>query len=298
MLIGIDLGGTKIEARALSETGEELAKQRRATPAGDYEATVAAVIALVASLEADLGPADSVGVGTPGAIDPITGLLKNSNSTALNGRPLDVDLEAALGRKIRMANDADCFTVSEAVDGAAAGADPVFGVILGTGVGGGIVANGKLVDGPNRIAGEWGHNGLPWMSPEEAPGPQCYCGLQGCIESFLSGPGLAADHARRGGGELSAEEIAVTAAEGDALATATMETYHDRLARAVANVINILDPEVVVLGGGVSNIDSLYTEVPQRWGRYVFSGQVLTRLAKAVHGDSSGVRGAAWLWQS
>jgi fructokinase len=296
MRIGIDLGGTKIEVRALSDAGAELANLRRPTPAGDYEGTVAAIAGLVADVEADLGPAESIGIGTPGAIDPVTGLLKNSNSTALNGKPLDVDVAAALDRDIRMANDADCFAVSEAMDGAGAGASSVFGVILGTGVGGGIVANGRLVGGPNRIAGEWGHNALPWPRPDESPGPQCYCGLSGCIETFLSGPSLAADHRRRGGADIEAAQVAGSADHGDPLAQETMAAYHDRLARGLAGVINILDPEVIVLGGGVSNIKSIYSVVPRLWGEYVFSSQVLTRLMPAVHGDSSGVRGAAWLW--
>ncbi|NND03743.1 MAG: ROK family protein [Acidimicrobiia bacterium] len=298
MRIGIDLGGTKIEGRAFTEQGDEQARLRIATPAGDYAAIVDAVAGLVADMEAQLGAADSVGIGTPGAIDPVTLLMKNSNSTALNGMPLDVDIEAALGRPIRMANDADCMAVSEAVDGAAEGAAVVFGVIVGTGVGGGIVANGRLLRGPNRITGEWGHNGLPWLSADESPGPDCYCGRTGCVETFLSGPGLERDHLTETGEELSAAEVAVAASAGDESAGSTMDRYHDRLARAVANVINILDPDVIVLGGGVSNIDSIYEEVPRIWGNYVFSDQVLTKLVKAKHGDSSGVRGAAWLWRA
>lgn len=295
MRIGVDLGGTKIEARALDGDGAELANVRVATPSGDYHSTVAAIAELVAGIEADLGRADSVGIGTPGAIDPVTGLLKNSNSTALNGQPLDVDLTSALGREIRMANDADCLAVSEAVDGAAAGANPVFAVILGTGVGGGIVANGRLVRGPNRIAGEWGHNPLPAMTEQERAGQDCYCGRVGCIEMFLSGPGLARDYAARTGDELTAAEVAARAGSDDA-AAATMAAYFDRLARALGSVINIIDPEVVVLGGGVSNVDAIYEQVPAIWGDYIFSTHVLTKLVKARYGDSSGVRGAAWLW--
>ncbi len=298
MRIGLDLGGTKIEAIALSESGSELLRFRRPTPAGDYRATVDLIVAMVAELEAAAGAAASIGLGTPGTIDPVSGLMKNSNSTALNGRPLDKDLAAALSREISMANDADCFTVSEAHDGAAAGAPVVFGVILGTGVGGGIVVNGRLVGGPNRIAGEWGHNQLPWMTPPEAPGPDCYCGRQGCIETYLSGPGIAADHRGRGGAALSPADIASAAAGGDAAAALTMDLFHDRLARALAGVINIVDPDSIVLGGGVSNIESIYEAIPGIWSRYVFGGTVLTRLVKAAHGDSSGVLGAARLWQA
>lgn len=298
MRIGIDLGGTKIEGRALGEAGDELARVRVETPAGDYAGIIAALAGVVAEIERQLGRAESVGIGTPGAIDPVTSLMKNSNSTALNGKPLDADIEAALGRPIRMANDADCLAVSESVDGAASDGAVVFGVILGTGVGGGIVANGKLLRGPNRITGEWGHNALSWRTVEESPGPDCYCGLQGCVETFLSGPGLERDHRMNTGVEASAAEIAAAAAAGDAAGLATMDRYHDRLARALANVVNILDPDVIVLGGGVSNIDSLYEVVPVIWGRYVFSGRVLTKLVKAVHGDSSGVLGAALLWQA
>lgn len=296
MRIGIDLGGTKIEARALDEAGVELAKVRVATPSDDYNSTVAAIVDLVSGLESDLGRAESVGVGTPGAIDPVSGLLKNSNSVVLNGHPLDIDLATALRREIRMANDADCLAVSEAVDGAAAGARNVFAVILGTGVGGGVVANGKLVRGPNRIAGEWGHNPLPAMTDEERSGQVCYCGRLGCIEMFLSGPSLARDHAKRTGRKMTAADIAASAAS-DTDAATTMQIYYERLARALGSVINILDPEVIVLGGGVSNVTEIYTAVPAMWSDYVFSAQVLTKLVKAQHGDSSGVLGAARLWK-
>lgn len=298
MRLGIDLGGTKIEARVLDDRGRELGRRRVPTPAGDYEATVESVVEIVRIMERELGPVETIGIGTPGSIDPVTGLLRNSNSTALNNRPFDVDLTEALGREIRMANDADCFVVSEAADGAGRGADPVFAVILGTGVGGGIVANGKLLSGPNRIAGEWGHNRMPWPDAHETPGPSCYCGLSGCIETFLSGPGLERDHEAHAGARLGAAEIAAAAESGDGAALATMERYQDRLARALASVINVIDPEVIVLGGGVSNIKSLYTAVPERWVEFVFSANVLTRLEPAAHGDSSGVRGAAWLWQA
>jgi predicted NBD/HSP70 family sugar kinase len=298
MRVGIDLGGTKVEAVALGEGGIELSRFRRPTPVGDYEATVNLIVEMLAELEAAVGAAASIGLGTPGTIDPMSGLMKNSNSIALNGRPLDKDLAQALGRDIAMANDADCFTVSEAHDGAGSGAAVVFGVILGTGVGGGIVVNGHLVSGPNRIGGEWGHNPLPWMTPDEAPGSGCYCGQRGCIETYVSGPAISADHARRGGSVLAATEIAAAAAEGAPDASLTMDLFHDRLARALSGVINIVDPDVVVLGGGVSNIDSIYRAIPKIWHRYIFGGTALTRLVKAAHGDSSGVLGAARLWQA
>jgi predicted NBD/HSP70 family sugar kinase len=298
MRIGLDLGGTKVEAVALSETGAELLRFRRPTPVGDYRATVQLLADMVAEIESSAGAAASIGLGTPGTIDPVSGLMKNSNSTALNGKPLDRDVESALSREIAMANDADCFTVSEAHDGGGAGSGVVFGVILGTGVGGGLVVNGRLVSGPNRIAGELGHNPLPWISPAEVPGPDCYCGRQGCIETFLSGPGIAADHARRAGATLAAAEIAAAAAAGERDASHTMDRFHDRLARALSGVINIVDPDVIVLGGGVSNIESIYEAVPGLWSGYVFGGTVLTRLVRAVHGDSSGVLGAARLWHA
>jgi fructokinase len=293
MRIGIDLGGTKIEAAALDAAGRLLLRRRTATPSGDYPATIAAIAELVASLEQELGAQGSVGVATPGALSPATGLIKNANSTCLNGHRLDHDLAAALGRPVRLANDANCFALSEAVDGAAAGAATVFGVILGTGVGGGVVINGRVLTGPNAIAGEWGHNPLPWPTGEEAPGPPCYCGRFGCIESFLSGPALAADHRRATGESLSAETIV---ARGNGVSEATMARYEDRLARGLASVVNILDPDVIVLGGGLSGIARLYETVPRLWRRYVFSDAVATRLVPPHHGDSSGVRGAAWLW--
>lgn len=292
MRIGVDIGGTKIEAIALGERNEERARLRVPTPQGDYEGTLDAVARLVGDVEARAGErAAAVGVGMPGALSIDTGLIKNANSTCLIGRPLDKDLSRALGRPVRLANDANCFALSEAVDGAAAGAEVVFGVILGTGVGGGIVVGGKIVAGRNAIAGEWGHNALPWPKPDELPGPACYCGRAGCVEAFLSGPALARDH---GSGE-TAEQIARKAAAGDAKAAAALERYEERLARALANVMNILDPDVVVLGGGVSNVERLYANVPKLWGRWVFSDVVRTRLVQARFGDSSGVRGAAWL---
>lgn len=296
--IGVDLGGTKIEAIVLTPDGAVLHRRRVASPRGDYEGTVRAVAGLVAAVEDDLGRRGSVGVGIPGTLSRATGLVKNANSTWLNGKPLDRDLSRALGRPVRLQNDANCFAVSEAADGAAAGARVVFGVILGTGVGAGIVVDGQALDGPNGIAGEWGHNPLPWpVAGEELPGPACYCGLHGCIETFLSGPGLAAGHRRDTGRELTAAQIAAAAAAGDAVAARHIERYADRLARGLAHVINILDPDVIVLGGGLSNLQALYDRVPALWGRHVFSDRVDTRLVPPRHGDSSGVRGAAWLWR-
>ena len=293
--IGIDLGGTKIEIVALDEHHEVLFRRRVATPRDDYAATLQAVAALVNEAESALGPGCTVGIGTPGTISRRSGMLKNSNSQWLIGKPLRHDLEALLGRGIRMANDANCFALSEAVDGAGQGADVVFGVILGTGVGGGTVVNGRVIEGANAIAGEWGHNALPWPQTGEWPGPDCYCGRSGCIETFLSGPGLARDHREATGEDLLPEIIAARAAEGDRRCEATLARYESRLARALAHVINILDPDVIVLGGGLSNIARLYENVPKLWGRYVFSDHVETRLAMNRHGDSSGVRGAAGL---
>jgi len=295
--IGVDLGGTKIEAAAIDRAGAMRGRRRVATPAGDYTGTIAAVAGLVAAIEAELGGGMSVGIGIPGTLTARTGLVKNANSTWLIGRPLGRDLEAALGRAVRLANDANCFALSEATDGAAAGCSSVFGVILGTGVGGGIVIDGKIVVGANAIAGEWGHNPLPWPRPDELPGPRCYCGRFGCIETFLSGPGLAADHARHGGAVLDGPRIAMAAAAGDAACRATLERHAERLARALASVINLLDPDAIVLGGGLSAIASLYQIVPRLWDGFVFSDEVATRLLPPAHGDSSGVRGAAWLWR-
>lgn len=296
MRIGIDLGGTKIEAIALDNEGNERARKRIASPRGDYAATIAAIRDLVAALETETGEQGTIGIGMPGAISPATGLVKNANSTWLIGHPFGRDLEAALGREVRLANDADCFALSEAADGAAAGAKSVFGVILGTGVGGGIVVNGTLVSGPNAIAGEWGHNSLPFVLPDEMPGPDCYCGKKGCIESWLSGPGFAADYMLDTREALSPEAIVAAAEGGDRPARLALRRYADRLARALAHVINILDPHAIVLGGGMSNIAALYDEVPSRWGAYVFSDTVSTPLLRHKHGDASGVRGAAWLW--
>jgi fructokinase len=294
--IGIDLGGTKIEGMLLDDRGALLRSLRVATPRHDYAATIDAVAELVEQLERDVGTPLSVGVGTPGAISPASGLIKNANSVWLNGRPLAHDLERRLERPVRLANDADCFALSEATDGSGAGAAVVFGVILGTGVGGGIVVGGRLVAGPNAVAGEWGHNPMPWPREAEWPGPECYCGKTGCIETLLSGPGLAGDHQRSTGAHLPVEEIVHLAEHGDTDAVATLERYAERLARALAAVINVLDPHVIVLGGGLSNLEQLYEQVPQRWAEHVFSDRVDTRLVPPTHGDSSGVRGAAWLW--
>ena len=292
--IGIDLGGTKIEGVVLGADGEIRHRERVRTPAGDYPATLDSVVALVERLEYQCGQTCSVGVGTPGAPSPRSGRLRNANSTCLNGRALHQDLSHRLGRAVRIANDANCFALSEAQDGAARDARSVFGVIIGTGTGGGVVIGGRLVDGPNAIAGEWGHNPLPWPTDDERPGPRCYCGRRGCIETFLSGPGLAADYSRSA--SVTARQVAERAAAGEASATACLQRYEDRLARSLATVINLLDPEVIVLGGGLSKIERLYRTVPRLWGRYVFSDVVRTRMVPPRHGDSSGVRGAAWLW--
>jgi fructokinase len=297
MRIGIDLGGTKIEGIALGDRGETLLRHRTAAPRDSYEQTLSAIARLISEIETRTGCTGTIGIGTPGAISPATGLIKNSNSTWLNGRALGDDLPRVLGRPVRFANDANCFALSEATDGAAAGAPVVFGVILGTGTGAGIVANGRVLVGPNAIAGEWGHNPLPAPREGEWPGPSCYCGRTGCIELFLSGPGLSRDYAEHGGDPITAVEIAERAAGGNAGAEACLVRYEDRLARALAGVINILDPDVIVLGGGMSNLDRLITSVPAIWGAYIFSDAVATRLVRAVHGDSSGVRGAAWLWE-
>ncbi len=296
MRIGIDLGGTKIEGIRMAVDGGIVQRLRVPTPQGNYEGTVRAVAALVRELEQGLGQLP-VGICAPGAIDPESGRIKNANSTCLNGQCLQEDLQTLLERPLRLANDADCLAVSEAADGAAAGASSVFAVILGTGVGGGIVIDGRLLQGPNAITGEWGHNPLPWTQPAmELPGPACWCGQHGCIETWLSGPGLAADHQRRSGRLIEPPMLVQLAEVGDVAARVTLDCYADRLARALASVINILDPAVIVLGGGISRLSLLYDEVPRRWGRYVFSPQVRTPLRAALHGDSSGVRGAAWLW--
>ena len=295
MRIGIDLGGTKIEGIALRDDGSELARQRVATPQS-YEGSVDAIASLVHSLESQVGMTGTVGVGIPGALPPGRGVVKNANSTWLIGKPLGSDLTERLGRDIRIMNDANCFAISEATDGAGAAATVVFGVILGTGVGGGIVVGGKILEGPNLIAGEWGHNPLPWMHPSELPGPPCYCGKRGCIETFLSGPGFERDHAIRNGRRLRGPEIVTAASSGDREAEASLRIYHDRLARALASVVNVLVPDVIVLGGGMSNLPELAPSVSALLPKYVFSDTVLTRVVRNMHGDTSGVRGAAWLW--
>jgi fructokinase len=294
--IGVDLGGTKIEAIALASDGSIPVRLRVATPRHDYAGTLAAIARLVGEIEAAIEERASVGIGMPGALSPATGLVKNANSTWLNGQPLAEDLSALLQRPLRFANDANCFALSEASDGAAAGASCVFGVIIGTGTGGGVVVNGQVLTGVNAIGGEWGHNPLPGPLSEEWPGPACYCGRFGCIETFLCGPGLARDHERATGVALEPAEIARRAEAGEPEATATLARYEDRMARSLASIINIIDPDVIVLGGGMSNIARLYDRVPARWSRYVFSDRVDTRLVPPRHGDSSGVRGAAWLW--
>ncbi|MCC7016513.1 MAG: ROK family protein [Rhodospirillales bacterium] len=295
--IGIDLGGTKIEGIALGPSGEELSRRRAPTPAGDYAATLHAIAGMVRALEQDAGAESAtVGVGIPGAVSPVTGLVKNANSTCLIGRALDRDLAAATGRPVRLANDANCFVVSETADGAAKGARVAFGVILGTGVGGGIALDGRAWAGANAIAGEWGHNPLPWPEPDELPGEPCYCGKRGCIETFLSGPALARDHAARAGVQLDPEDVATRAETGDPHAQAALGRYEERLARALATVVNLLDPDAIVLGGGLSAIARLYDNVPPLWQRWVFSDRADTPLRRSRHGPASGVRGAAWLW--
>lgn len=296
MRIGIDLGGTKIEGVALGGSGEELARRRIPTPREDYEGTLDAIASLVAFLEGRAGARGSVGVGIPGALSPATGFVKNANSTWLIGRPFDEDLSRLLGREVRVENDANCFAVSEATDGAAAGARVVFGVIVGTGCGAGVVIGGLPLRGRHAIAGEWGHNPLPWPRDDECPGPLCYCGKRGCIETFLSGPAVERDHLERSGVSLSLPDIATAAEQGDGAAEETLARLEDRMARALATIVNVLDPDVVVLGGGVSNLRRLYDNVPHRLARYVFSDVVDVPVLPARHGDSSGVRGAAWLW--
>ena len=294
MPVGIDLGGTKIEAVALNPAGAEVFRERISTPRHDYAATIAAVAGLVQRAGGAAGAKmGGVGVAVPGCVSPVTGLIKNANSTWLNGKPLQTDLQTALGCKVSLVNDANCFVLSEATDGAGAGADIVFGVIAGTGTGGGIAVGGRVLEGPHGLAGEWGHNPLPGISPEEwAEAPACYCGKRGCIETWISGPALAADYARHAGGNLSAEQMAVS---GEPEAKAAMTRFTDRFARALASVVNILDPDVIVLGGGLSNIQSLYRDLPPLVARYAFSIETAPRIVQNRHGDSSGVRGAAWL---
>jgi len=296
--IGVDLGGTKIEAAALANDGQMLQRKRVPTPRGDYQATLVAIRRLVLDLESELGVRATLGVGTPGAPSPFTGRLRNANSVWLNDRILSTDLEHQLERPVRIANDADCFTLSEATDGAAASARSVFGVIIGTGTGGGIVVNGQLLHGPNAIAGEWGHNPLPWPQPSELPGPACYCGKRGCIETWVSGPALAADLERLTARKLDGKAITAAAEHGDEEAEAALQRYEGRLARALSTVINLLDPEVIVLGGGLSNLKRLYQNLPARIRPYIFGDGLATAIVPPHFGDSSGVRGAAWLWRN
>jgi len=300
MRIGIDLGGTKIEGILMASDGRELARIRRATPQGDYAATVRAIANLVGELEAGQAHPPTVGIGIPGTISPTTGLVKNANSVCLIGQPLNQDISAILARPVKLANDANCFTISEAHDGAAKGVAVVFGVILGTGVGGAVAVQGQPLTGANAITGEWGHNPLPWPqvleNHDERPGRLCYCGQRGCIETFLSGPGLSLDYQTHAGDTRSVERITAEAEQGDAACAAALARYEHRLARALATVINILDPEIIVLGGGLSNIQRLYNNVPKLWGAWIFSDTIVTKLVRNQYGDSSGVRGAAWLW--
>ena len=296
MRIGIDLGGTKIELIALDQNGLAIFRKRIATPQNDYPATLDAINTLVIEAENKTQQKASIGIGIPGAISPHSGLVKNANSTWLIGQPLQQDLAALLSREIYIANDANCFVVSEATDGAAAGAKVVFGVIIGTGTGGGIAINARPMIGQNAIGGEWGHNPLPWPKAEEQPGNKCYCGKQGCNETWLSGPGFTLDHQQRMGMGNDPQEIVQLAEQGDLIAEDSLHRYEDRMARALASIINILDPDVIVLGGGMSNLKRLYENVPKIWGKYVFSDHVATKLLPPEHGDASGVRGAAWLW--
>ncbi|MEO6806997.1 MAG: fructokinase [Edaphobacter sp.] len=296
MRIGIDLGGTKIEALAIDDRGVELARHRIDTPRDDYAKTVAAIVDLVHRLETETGRRGTVGAGIPGSISRITGLVKNSNSTWLNGRPLDKDLTDALGREVRVANDANCFAVSEATDGAAAGKRVVFGVILGTGCGGGVAIDARVHDGPNGVAGEWGHNPLPWPRPEEYPGPMCYCGKRGCMEMWVSGTGIALDYRTATGSAKTTQAIESEFEAGDREAVAAMARFEARLARGLAQVINILDPDVIVIGGGVSKMKHIYEAIPKKLVEFVFGEEVSTPIVQALYGDSSGVRGAAWLW--
>ena len=296
MRIGVDVGGTKIEAAAMDATGALLFRQRVPTPADNYAAALEAMATLVEDIEVRVGARCSVGFGIPGTISPATKRVKNAPNSPFNGFPLDRDLEKRLNRPVRVMNDANCFALSEATDGAAAGAHSVFGVILGTGCGGGIVIDGKVQTGANAIGGEWGHNPLPWMYPSEQPGLTCNCGLTGCIETFLSGAWYAVHHEIETGIAMEPADIASNAAAGDRVCDESLGRYEDRLARALASVINLLDPDVIVLGGGMSNVERLYDNVPKLWSRWVFSDRVDTRLVPPSYGDSSGVRGAAWLW--
>jgi fructokinase len=294
--IGVDLGGTKIEIIALDENGATVLRRRVPTPASDYSATVRAIAELVSSAQSRIGVSHTVGIATPGSLSPQSGLLRNSNSVVLNGKPLNRDIADALGLPVRLGNDANCLAISEAVDGAGAGCRVVFGAILGTGVGGGSVIEKQVLTGLNHIGGEWGHNPLPWATERERPGYRCYCGKHGCIETFLSGAGLTREYFSLSQKEFPAEHVAAAEQAGEPYAVQSLATYKDRLARSLAAVVNILDPDVIVLGGGISNIDILYDELPALIGRHAFSDGIRTRVVRPAHGDSSGVRGAAWLW--
>ena len=296
MRVGIDLGGTKVEGIALSDAGDELYRHRIATPQGEYKATLQSIIQLIQQIETAVDEKGSIGICTPGSLSPSTGLLRNSNSVCMNGEPVLTDLQELLQRDIRIANDANCFALSEATDGAAKNAAVVFGVIIGTGTGAGIVIDKKVLVGANAIAGEWGHNPLPWPEDSELPGPECYCGKLGCIETWLSGPGIVRDHELYNNEYIDAETLDNKARFGDEEADETLQRYEDRMARSLAHVINVLDPDAIILGGGMGNIKRLYKNVPAIWGKYVFSDKVATQLLPPLHGDSSGVRGAAWLW--
>jgi len=297
MRIGVDLGGTKIEAIALDANGAVLANQRIKTPKGDYSATLESIVKLIRQLESQLGQTASIGVGMPGSFSPKTGLVRNANSTWLNGQPFDQDLQAKLGREIRFANDANCLALSEAIDGAGAGCQSVFAIILGTGVGGGLAFATKVHQGANGLCGEWGHNPLPWMDVHEYPGPKCYCGQRGCIETYISGSGFSDDYFRHTGRHLSGEEIIAATDDGEPEAIEAFARYQKRLGKAIANIANIVDPDVFVLGGGMSNITHLYDHLPAMVGHYIFGGEFVTPIRPAKHGDASGVRGAAWLWE-
>lgn len=296
--LGIDLGGTKIEGAAFSADGSEMARHRAPAPRGDYGASVAAICDLVQRLEATAGRQGTVGIGMPGSLSPATGLARNANSTWLNGQPLQRDIEARLGRRVRLANDANCFALSEAVDGAGAGARLVFGVILGTGCGGGIVHERRVVDGPLGIGGEWGHNPLPWATADEHPGPLCWCGRRGCMETWVSGPALEADHARATGRSLTPEDIVAQAEHANSAAQATLDRHASRLARGLAGIVNVLDPDVIVLGGGLSQLSHLYTQLPDLMAPHIFSDHVSVTIRPPRWGDAGGVRGAAWLWDA
>jgi fructokinase len=294
--IGVDIGGTKTELVALADDGRVIARRREPTPRAEYGESLRHLANLVLDLERQAGEACTVGIGTPGRVSRETGVLSNAYALVFNDRPIKRDLETVLQRQVRFANDANCFVLSEASDGAARGARVVFGVILGTGVGGGIVVDGRVLEGVNSIAGEWGHNPLPWPRDDERPGPRCGCGRLGCIEAFLSGPGLARDHEKHTGGSVATADIVARAAGADPACVATLERYEARLGRALAHMSNFIDPDVIVLGGGLSSVATLYRNVPERWAGYVYAPALMTRLVPAMHGDASGVRGAAWLW--